>query len=171
MITQGELKKYLYYDPETGIFTRLKTVAGNAKKGDIAGFKQGNNCGKTYLAVTLNMKLYLLHRLAWLYVHGEFPKDQIDHINGNGVDNRISNLRDANPSINHMNMRKPSTNTSGIVGVYWAKREGKWNAKIHINYKGLSLGYFDNIFDAACVRKSAEIKYGFHKNHGSERSL
>ena len=161
----------LHYDPDTGVFTRLVTVSDNARNGDIAGFKQGNNCGKTYLAVTLKRKLYLLHRLAWLYVHGIFPVDQIDHINGNGTDNRICNLRVVTSRLNKMNMRQRHDNTSGVTGVYWAKREGKWNPKIHVNYKGLSLGYFDNLFDAVCVRKNAEIKYGFHANHGSIRSL
>lgn len=59
-------------------------------------------------------------------------------------------------------------NTSGVTGVYWSSRHRKWNPKIQVDYVMIDLSYFDCITDAAAARKRAEIKYGFHKNHGDE---
>ena len=111
-------------------------------------------------------RFYASHRLAWLYVYGCFPKDEIDHIDGNPMNNAIENLRDVTSQENKKNMCKPVTNTSGSIGVGWRKCRGKWRATISVNNKALHLGYF-NTFEEACnSRKIAEIKYKYHKNHG-----
>jgi len=84
MITQARLKELLNYDPETGIFTRLTYGKGNFYIGSVAGGRTKNR----YIAINLDKKIYLAHRLAHLYMTGEWPKDQIDHINNIRDDNR-----------------------------------------------------------------------------------
>lgn len=171
MITQEELKKLLHYDPETGIFTWLKTAARRLKIGQIAGSIRKDKDGKSYTLISVNNKRYLAHRLSWLYTHGEFPDEEIDHISGDGIDNRLCNLRSVSRSENCKNMRRNSKNKSGITGVIWRKDASKWAVQISSGRKKINLGLFNNIFDAACARKNAEIKYEFHKNHGSNRPL
>jgi hypothetical protein len=171
MITQEELKKLVHYDPETGVFTRLTRPANRTKIGEIAGYKQIHHTGKTYRLVRLNGKQYQQHRLVFLYMNGAFPSDEVDHISGDGTDNRWVNLRAVDRLENKKNVKRQCNNTSGIVGITWSKQSRKWRARIQINQKDISLGYYDNIFDAACARKNAQIKYGFHPNHGSERGL
>jgi hypothetical protein len=106
MLNQKTLKKYLNYDPETGVFKR-KINSGKAKIGDVAG---GIN-GSGYICIRINSVKYRAHRLAWLYVHGKFPDNQIDHINRVKNDNRIDNLRDVTQSVNARNRDLLSTNT------------------------------------------------------------
>lgn len=110
MITQSELKKIFLYEKESGIFTRKRL-------NKITGSK--NNCG--YLNININNKTYYAHRLAWLYVYGEFPK-HIDHINHIRTDNRIANLRNVEHKENRRNSSLISTNKSGVNGVFWDKR-------------------------------------------------
>lgn len=169
-ITQEELKKILHYDHDTGEFIYIYRTSNRVKVGGTAGTKVKPK-KKTYLAVTIKCKSYYLHRLAWLYIYGSFPANEIDHINGNGSDNRIVNLREVDSTNNNRNMKLFCTNNSGIVGVSWHKALYKWSSQITINYKKIHLGYFKNISDAAIARKEAEVKYGFHKNHGSDRPL
>lgn len=171
MLTQSELKSLLNYGTNTGIFTRIKTRSPFVRCGDIAGNIATRKCGKKYVKIQIHNKSYLAHRLAWLYVYGYFPKKEIDHINGQGIDNRIINLRDVSSRENHKNKKKPSNNTSGIVGVRFKLSVNKFEARIVLDGVYTYIGCFDNIFDAACARKSAEIKHGFHENHGSDRPL
>jgi len=168
-ITQEELKRLLHYDPDTGVFVwlcnkRKSNEFGNA--GTIA-----NRRGKKYIQISINFKKYYAHRLAWLYMHGSLPKNQIDHINGNGIDNMICNLREVTIIENRRNHRKYITNKTGMTGACRDKRCGKWKTYIHLYGILKNIGYFDNIFDAACSRKNANIEYCFHKNHGSDRPL
>lgn len=168
-ITQEELKKLLNYDPETGIFKWICNKRRSNGSG-CAGTLVYRN-GKRYMQISIDSKKYYAHRLAWLYMYSEFPHNTIDHINGNGLDNSVSNLRDVTIVDNRRNHRKYNTNKSGLVGVCWDNTYKKW--KSYINLYGVlkNIGHYDNIFDAACARKSAQHKYGFHKNHGSDRPL
>lgn len=169
-ITQEELKKLLHYDPETGLFFRISKGRGISTKKP-AGCTKTKESGKKYVSLIVNGLCIKAHRLAWFYVTGSWPDKEIDHINGDGTDNRFINLRDVGRIENCRNQRRPKNNTSGICGVHFVKSRNKWQAVITINKYCEQLGYFDNIFDAACTRKNAEIKYGFHKNHGSDRPL
>lgn len=102
---------------------------------------------------------------------GSFPSEQVDHINGNGIDNRWCNLRDVSASENNKNIRLNSLNKSGISGVYWSKNKLKWHAQLKINGVTVHLGSYSNIFDAACIVITARKRHGYHKNHGSDRPL
>ena len=99
------------------------------------------------------------------------PVDQVDHIDGNGLNNRWNNLREVSSQENNMNMRLSSNNTSGVTGVCWATRDKRWIANIKVNRKNKCLGYFTDFNEAVAARKAAEIEHGFHCNHGSNRPL
>ena len=165
-ITQERLKELLKYDSETGVFTRAINSGKNNrwKKGSVVGCVSKKN---GYINVSLLGKRYYAHRLAWLYVHGEFPKFDIDHINHVRDDNRIANLRSVTRQENMRNSSTPSHNTSGLIGVSWRKDKRKWRSYITVNGKLISLGSHTHLESAITARKSAEIKYEFHKNHGA----
>lgn len=113
MLTQAKLKELLEYDPISGVFRR-KINIGGAKIGDIAGTDNGDG----YMKIRVAGKSYKAHRLAWLYVMGRWPKNDIDHINGVRCDNRIINLREATRAENKQNTRKAnSNNRTGLLGV------------------------------------------------------
>lgn len=162
MITQKELKKFLSYDRKTGIFVWKIATASRVKIGDIAGsiYKNG------YIHILINGKRYKAHRLAWLYVTGEYPKNQIDHKNHNRADNRIKNLRDITHQENCKNKTMTDKNTSGVVGVSWCKTISRWRATISIEDVKKSLGTYVNFSDAVDARKNAEVLYNYHENHG-----
>lgn len=164
-LTREELKKYLHYCPDTGIFTRRISTSNRANKGDIAG---GIDL-KGYINIRVKGQAYKAHRLAYLYVNGSFPEKQIDHINHIRDDNRINNLRVVDRSENLKNQTKYSRNTSGHNGISWAKHLKKWRARIQVNGKPICLGVYKNKKDAIKARKEADIKYGFHKNHGASK--
>jgi hypothetical protein len=136
-ITQKELKELLHYDPDTGIFTR-KVQAGPHPVGSVAGRKDSIG----YSQIGVSGRRYMTHRLAWLYVYGEFPNGEIDHINRDKSDNGIANLRVVNRSQNLQNLGRIASNTSGLKGVSWCNRERKWFAQIMKNKKNNFLGYF-----------------------------
>lgn len=109
-------------------------------------------------------KAYKAHRLIWFYATGEWP-DKIDHINGNREDNRLINLRDVSNQENSKNQKLRKTNTTGVMGVY-LRKNGTFQASIYVNNRIKCLGTYKTLEKAAFVRKQAEIKYGFHENHG-----
>ena len=114
-------------------------------------------------------KSYKTHRIAWLIYYGEWPKNQIDHINQDPTDNRIKNLRDVTNAENGKNQPLRSTNTSGYTGVYFKKEQNKYAAELRINGVKKWLGYYDTVEEAAAVRKTANINYNFHPNHGNHK--
>lgn len=162
MITQNELKKLLLYVPDTGSFIYKQDGKRNIKGGTIAG--RPHSMG--YWNIGLKGKSYLAHRLAWLYMTGTWP-EQIDHINHNRADNRFSNIRAVNNMINHMNRPMQKNNKSGCTGVHWDNTVEKWKSEIKIDGKKKHLGFFSDIGKAIKSRLEANVKYGFHANHGS----
>lgn len=147
MITQSDLKKYLTYIPETGDFIRNITTSNGAVKGDIAGyFNQG------YIKICVCSRPFLAHRLAFLYMTGEMPKNEVDHINGIGDDNRWENLREALHSQNVQNLVKnKKNNTTGYMGVTFHKVSKKYRAAITLNRKRKSLGLYKTPEEAYAV--------------------
>jgi len=153
MIKQDELKGVLKYDKTTGLF---KWWTGAA-----AGYFDSG-----YMQINIGNRNYKCHRLAWFYEYGEWP-EQIDHINHERSDNRLSNLRNVTHSENMKNKSKYKCNKSGVTGVCYHKRTGKWQARINLNGKEVYLGLFKTIKEASSARDGALILYGYHQNHGS----
>jgi hypothetical protein len=164
MITQQQLKDHLSYDPKTGIFTRVKNTA-RYKAGSILGTKHSTG----YVVIRIEDKLYKAHRLAWLYVYGQFPELRIDHINRDGLDNRLSNLRLATSKENSENRSVGRNNKSGHPGVDWSKKLKKWRARITVNYKGIHLGYFLNIEDAINAYKESAACLHTHNPYAAKK--
>lgn len=164
MLLQEELKEQLHYDPDTGVFTRLVTTAAKGKAGDVAGWIEKSG----YVRISVKNKLYRAHRLACLYMTGKFPENQMDHINHVRHDNRWVNLRKVTNTENQKNQKISPNNTSGVTGVYWQKKLGKWEGKIRVNGKQKHLGVSRDKFEIICARKSAENKQGYHENHGQQ---
>ena len=159
MITQSELKQLLNYNPDTGEFTWLKPNSYFTKAGSIAGTIDTNK----YRRIRVNGKRYMAHRLAWLYMTGNFPDKYIDHINHSVDDNAISNLRQATPSQNNSNARIKKNNASGYKGVIFDKKNKNYSASIMHNNKKFYLGKFDTAelaHKAYCI-KATELRGEF----------
>lgn len=140
MLTQDRLKELLSYDPLSGLFIRLVRLGNNSKLDRSAGIIDTHG----YLECSVDSKRYRLHRLAWLYMHGEFPIGDIDHINGIRNDNRIDNLRIASRIKNSQNKKNASSNNkTGLLGVFFHKQNKRYTAQIRINGKNKHLGMFD----------------------------
>ena len=156
-LTQKYLRSRLHYNENTGIFRWRDSLAGK---------KAGSSKGCSYERISINGIRYLSHRLAWFYVYGLWPITLLDHKDGNGLNNKISNLRLSSDSLNQKNAKKSSLNKSGVTGVFWWKRDSLWQATIQSEGNKHFLGRFNDFFEACCVRKSAEISFGFDPNHG-----
>lgn len=135
----SELRAMLFYEPSTGTFTWAKAVNRRVVVGSVAGSLRSTG----QITIRLNSKAYLAHRLAWLYVHGTWPTNQIDHINGDPSDNRIANLRDVPQNINCQNRRRAKRNNStGLLGVSKRAASGLFTATIFVGGTTLFLGNF-----------------------------
>jgi hypothetical protein len=161
-LTAEIVRQLLEYDGEHLRWKVNRT--GTARKGTIAG----STASKKYRTIKIFGKTHSAHRVIWLIVHGHWPKHQIDHIDGNPLNNRIDNLRDVTPTENSQNMKRPSHNTSGRIGVYWDKCKRKWAAYIKVGQKQTGLGRFNHKHEAIAARQLAEEKHGFHPNHGRD---
>lgn len=172
MITSKEIREYFSYNSDTGELIRKKRLSNRCKIGEVVGsLSRLGGSSKSYLRAKIKGKSYCVHRLVWLYHHGEFPVLDIDHINGNGLDNRIENLRQVTKFQNGQNNRRRADNKSGCTGVIWFKPRSTWCAYIRHNNKRIHLGYFKDKDDAIKARKQAERDLGFHQNHGKDRPI
>lgn len=160
MVTQERLLELLVYDPLTGLFTNRIDRNARAPAGDIAGDPTGTG----YWRIQIDKRRYQAHRLAWLYVHGYFPDVQIDHRNGDRMDNRLDNLRLATNKQNHENVALRSDNGSGHRGVHWSKTRNKWVVQIgHMN-KQHHVGIFTSLDDAVVASRKARDAHFTHHN-------
>lgn len=164
MLTQAEANYLFYYDPINGKLYWKHPRATKLKAGDAAGTLHHSG----YLQTQVNGKIYRNHRLIWLMHYGYLPRI-LDHIDHNKQNNKLENLREVTYSENCKNITRPRNNTSGVVGVSYSKRLGKWYAQIRSERAKYWLGVFDTFEEAVKARKEAEAKYGFHKNHGDDR--
>ena len=161
MITVDELKEALWLNQEEGRFYWNKK-----SKGVSIGSQAGSFDAYGYGQIRINRCIYKEHRLVWLYLTGKFPDDQIDHKNHLRRDNRFENLRSVNDIENNKNRSMQKNNTSGFVGVSFNKLTKKWESYITVGKKRKQIGYFSKLEDAILSRKSANIEFDFHENHG-----
>lgn len=151
MISQSDLKALLEYNPETGVFTWRNKMRGPVNAGDVAGRQKPNG----YLSIKAQQKDYYAHRLAFLYMTGDWPPEHVDHINGDRCDNRWGNLRPATVSQNLGNTGKHARNTSGFKGVSIHKKTGLWRARLGRE----TIGYFKTPEEAHVVYSHAAKNY------------
>lgn len=168
LLTQELLKEKLYYDKDTGMFTWTDSKLNHGK---VRGKEAGSIDNSGYRVIVMKLggksRNFKAHRLAWFYVYGEFPKLQLDHINHNRLDNKISNLRQVTQRENHRNRSQQKNNTSGYNGVHFRKDAKKYQAKVKVDGRTIHLGYFKKAEDAGQAAKEAREHYGFHSNHGA----
>lgn len=153
-LTADQLKEVLEYDSLTGKFKR-KLQAGSAVPGDAAGSPNGNG----RLRILVLGKKYYAHRLAFLYMTGKFPTDEVDHINLDPTDNRFENLRESTHWQNQWNKPVTSANRSGFKGVHFSQKDRVWYANIWANKKRFGLGSFKDPAEAHAAYVAAAIKY------------
>ena len=173
-LTVENIRELLDYDPETGFFYHKKRArewfktepAMKICNTRFAGKKAGALNAYGYVQICLLSKLYPAGYLAKAILDNKLPKGQIDHINHIRDDNRAVNLRVVSIQENLQNQSRRKNNTSGCTGVSWIKKNEKWRAYIRVNYSYIHLYSGDSYAEAVAARKAAEIKYGFHKNHG-----
>lgn len=161
-LTQEQLMGLFDYDEEKGRLLRRKFSNGLFLGLEVAGYDGVEG----YRRIEVDGKAYLEHRLVWIYITGANPSDQLDHINQDRNDNRISNLREVNNSKNQKNTTLRNSNKTGIMGIHARSDNGKWSVRISHNGSRYTLGSFYDFFEACCARKSAEVKFGYHENHG-----
>lgn len=145
-VSSSYLRKRYVYDPESGELTslRLHRPVGWMKNG--------------YLVTRVNGRLYRVHQLIWFMTHGVWP-EQIDHIDGNPLNNRLENLRACNAAENAQNRVLASNNRSGCPGVSYHIRKRKWEAKIGVDNRYINLGYYAHKSDAMCAYILAKRLY------------
>lgn len=160
-------------DLENGIVTWKKARGGTKVGEPVGALLKSKNTTYRLVCITLDgkTKLYKLHRILVALREGREISDlYVDHIDGNGLNNRSDNLRLATQQENQKNRKLNSNNLSGYSGVYWNKAKQKWRACIKVDGKEIHLGYFDKLEDAVAARQQAEIKYGYHENHGRQNN-
>lgn len=159
IVTHEQLLNILSYDPITGEFQRDGKI-------------YGPNCKGGYVQIRIFNKLYYGHTLAWFYMTGEWPKQDVEHRDLNRGNNRWHNLREGSRGDNMANTRIRADNTSGIKGVCWAVREQKWVAKIQKDNRSIFLGYFNSKEEAArAYIKAADELFGEFSRHDEADDL
>lgn len=154
--TAQRVRELLLYNPEDGEFTWRVNIS-NRKAGTVAGCTAHQ---RGYRRIAVDGKRYLAHRLAWLYVTGEWPEEEIDHVDGQTDNNRFINLRPASRVQNAQNAKRDVGITSKYPGVYWHPAREKWAARIRIgDGKRKFLGRFGEERDAALAYQTARDFY------------
>jgi hypothetical protein len=157
-LTAERLRELLEYRPAEGVFVwRLPAHNQRDRVGTVAGYDHPTSSGKTYREIGLNGRAYKCSRLAWLYMTGEWPADQIDHINGNSLDDRWVNLREATPLQNARNIKSRKRNSDLPMGVRVVK--GRFQARTVVNKKIVHLGGFSTPEEASAEYQEARRRY------------
>jgi len=163
LMTRKELKKRLEYDPKTGVFS---WISRNARQPNKPNRIAGTPDTEGYIRIKIDKKPYRAHRLAWLYMTGEWPV-AVDHIDQDGHNNRWKNLQLTTRAANGRNAKLSKANTSGFTGVH--RFGDSWAAKINFNRKQINLGIFPTKEEAIEARKTANLNYGYNENHGKTK--
>lgn len=170
-----DVQRALDYDPQIGNFTWKQRPASDFATKRAASIFKTHFEGKpalTCIGVNGYQEGRLKgvgitgHRVAFVLMTGEWPSDQVDHINGNRSDNRWCNLRSASQAVNSRNMAMPSRNTSGRIGIHFDSKRKKWVAQGRAEGRHYNLGRFETMEAAVTARMCFEAEFGFHPNHG-----
>ena len=158
-LTAGRARELFHYDPETGALT-WRVTKRSRRAGTVAGsiWKDAKR-GRRYWDVKADKVRYRAHRVIWLWMTGEWPIADVDHIDGDGLNNRWSNLRGASRSQNLGNSQRKRNNALGVKGVIFNKSRNKFQAQICHKGKYRMLGLFDSIEQAAAAYASAARHY------------
>lgn len=156
------LHRNLAYDSVTGSLTWRRSRGRRCIAGTEAGCIRPHR-RTLYKTIRICGELLYAHRIAWALYYGVWPDDEIDHEDGNGLNNAIDNLRDATTAINSRNCRMYNNNKSGATGVSWVISRKKWIAQI----AKVHLGYFATIEEASTAYETAKALHGFHSTHGA----
>lgn len=167
-LTQSLLRDFVHYDPDTGVLKRTHALDRGHNRFE-KEFVPRSTTLQGYLQIGLFKTPYLVHRLAFLYMVGRMP-NEIDHIDGDRQNNKWSNLREVTSAVNRRNMGIPVNNRSGVRGVYFYPRYGKWEVTIGRDGEHFYLGRYDSFDEAVAVRHAAEKDLDFHQNHGKRAS-
>lgn len=167
MLTKEMAAEWFVYCPVTGEVRWKKRRSGKAVAGSLAGSVAWPK-GKPYRYVRLGSEFVYVHRLAFIIQGAELPSE-VDHIDGNSLNNAWSNLRAATHSINQKNMRRNRRNATGVQGVCVCGKSGKYRAYITVDGKQRYLGKHTSLDEARTAVEAAKKKYGFHQNHGKPR--
>jgi len=146
-LDKNYVSEILSYDRESGIFHWLVS-RGSVKAGRVAGSPQTSR-GKTYIQIRIDKRFYKAHHLAWLFHHVEWPMFDLDHVDGDGTNNRIQNLRKCTMSQNKGNSRRYKNNRSGHKGVFF--RRGKWSVSIQKDRVRIHVGTFTDLEEAVAA--------------------
>lgn len=175
-ITPELCRQLLRYDPETGkLYWRERPREMFRDSRGYAAWSARYPGREAFTALSRGYRTgkildvqFFAHRVAWAIVHGAWPapESDIDHINGDGCDNRMANLREVSHLQNGRNIKRPTSNTSGYIGVSWDARKRKWAAYIGARETRRFLGYFSTPSEAGQARVAAQLADGYHPNHG-----
>lgn len=152
-------RKCFDYDPDSGELTRIGTLETRGAKAKGKRLHVAHGGKKYYKHGVFGLNAYE-HRIIWVWMTGEQP-ETIDHVDGNGLNNKWSNLRNVSHRVNLKNQKTHITNTSGKMGVCYRKDTGRWRARIMVDDKMISLGTFPAFDEATEARRKAELEYGF----------
>ena len=185
MSVESKIKEYFTYEQETGYLIWNKrdlsdfqdNRAGKSWNSKYAGKRVGGiskskkdntSYFKTTVVVNGDIIPLTVHRIVWFLSYGKWPEGLIDHMDGNGLNNRLDNLRDVTSTNNGRNSKLISTNTTGVSGVNWNKRDEKWFATKSVGGKSGYLKCSKDFFEVVCARKSWEYAEGnFTERHGN----
>jgi len=183
-LTQEIVRELLDYNPETGILTwkqrgrhwftkdqywkRWNTRYAGKQAAKSINRRPGD--GYSIRKLQVLWKNYTAHKIIWLWMTGEFPKDQVDHIDRDGTNNKWSNLREADSFGNAKNRSKLRSNTSGVTGVNWHSSSNRWHARVSVDGFRHTLGFFaeDDLASAAKAVEDFRLNHGFAEDHGKE---
>lgn len=159
MITKERVEELLHYDPETGYFF-WKKLEGRGHR-ELGGKVAGCLAPNGYIMLGIDRKLYRAHRVVFLLENGEFPKQYVDHIDGDKKNNKRDNLRLVTQQQNAYNAKPHKDSVTKVKGVYWDKERELYVAQIWLNGKHIHLGRYETLEEASVVAKNSRIE-----NHG-----
>lgn len=173
-LTADRAAELLEYDTETGALFWKHRQESEFPSIRVAASWNTKNAGKEagwvgrdgYRRITLGNRSHLAHRIIWLMVYGDWPEDQVDHIDQDRLNNCLSNLRSVSNAENAKNRSLPTNNVSGVIGVSLSVESGKWRAEIKVHGRKHYLGTFNSKQDAVAARLAAAVKFKFSPNHG-----